>query len=780
MGKVSTYYNTTNPITQVVTSTDKAWTVNASNNWVSAGKTRWAFASDYGCFVRDGIAFSLYFKLANGVEAGEVIPVLSNEVVTNDWAGTEITVCKNDEGQTAVPKTDRTYGCDFGALTVGAAPIPPVSNFVIVFTNDVHCDINASSTTFGYADVAAYEKALVAAGNEVILADAGDHVQGGLMGAMSKGEYIVDIMNYMGYDVAIPGNHEFDYGMDRFFELVNMANYPYVSANFMNYVNGVATTPVLDAYTMFEHQGVKYAVVGLSTPESITKSTPVYFQNAAGQYIYGFCQDTTGAGLVKAAQDAIDAAKAAGADYVVAVGHLGVDGASSPWMSTEIIPKLSGLCAFIDGHSHTQVEGQIVKDKDGKDVLLGQTGTKLATFGVLTFAEDGITMKLIKKADFTETDAATQAYIDGLQAEYQEAISKVVAHTDYLLTTKLAEGSRAVRKYETNLGDLCADAYRVVMGADIGFINGGGIRADIAVGDITLGDVITVHPFSNQACVVEVTGQQILDALEWASRGTEVEEIGGFLQVSGLTYEIHTYIAANVTKDASGVWAGAASATAKYRVQNVKVGGVALDLTKTYTLASHDYMLLNQGDGMGMFGRANVKVLTEPAMLDNQVLINYFYTMPATTEGDTTIHNVPAEYADPAGQGRIVLVRTYDTSALEAAIEYAEDFMYQEDANGNVVVDADGNPVPTETFAGLSAGLRAQWAAELAKAQALLAAAQAAEPGQIINVDTIDAEITTIYNLAKTGEANSYIVVFAGVAILAILGLALVLRRRYN
>ena len=291
---------------------------------------------------------------------------------------------------------------------------------------------------------------------------------------------------------------------------------------------------------MFEVKGVKVAFVGVCTPETFTKSTPTYFQDANGNYIYGFCEGNNGADLYKAVQKAIDAAKAAGADYVIGLGHLGIDEQSSPWMSKEVIANTTGFDAFIDGHSHSTFS-ETIKDKSGKEVVFEQTGTKLANVGKLTIKTDGTITHENVDLNTVEPDAEAAAYIQTITDKFDALQKQVVAKTSVELTINGADGKRAVRNAETNLGDLCADAYRILLGADIAFVNGGGVRDNIKVGDITYGDIIKVHPFGNEACLVEVTGQQIKDALELGSAAYPGES-GGFLQVSGLTYTINADI----------------------------------------------------------------------------------------------------------------------------------------------------------------------------------------------------------------------------------------------
>jgi len=513
-------------------------------------------------------------------------------------------------------------------------------DLAILYTNDVHCAVDSG---IGYAGVAALKQQLIDDGCYVALVDAGDAVQGDAIGTLSKGAYIIDIMNEVGYDVMTPGNHEFDYGMDRFFELRDMADFPIVSANFVDLATGEA---VLEPYAMLTYNGINVAFVGVSTPMTISTSTPAYFQDADGNFIYGFSQANGADAFYAVIQAAVDDAIAAGADYVIALSHLGIDASTSPYTSSELIENTNGIDIVIDGHSHSTIECERVKNKDGTRVLLTQTGTKLESVGMAYITMDGsISTGLI--SDYSEKDADTEAYIAQIQSQFEELLNEVVATTDVDLVIYepgTDPAVRIVRNSETNLGDLCADAYRYISGADVAFVNGGGVRTNIDMGDITYGEIIKVHPFGNELCMVEATGQEILDALEMGSRAVP-EESGGFLQVSGLTYEIHTYIESSVTLDENGMFV---SVDGEYRVKNVMIGGEAIDLTKTYTLACHDYLLKNAGDGYTMF--QDNTFLLDSIMIDNQVLINYIVDGLGGVVGE--------DYADPHGQGRIVAVET--------------------------------------------------------------------------------------------------------------------------
>lgn len=573
-------------------------------------------------------------------------------------------------------------------------------DIVVLYTNDVHCGIDEN---IGYAGLALYKKEMQAQTPYVTLIDGGDAIQGAPIGTLSDGGYLIDIMNKVGYDFAVPGNHEYDYGMPRFLELAGKLNGGFYSSNFMDLRTG---SPVFAPYKMFTYGDTKVAFVGATTPESFTKSTPSYFQDGNGNYIYGFCEDESGKKLYAQIQSSVDQAKVEGADYVVLVGHLGENGTTEQWTSDNVIKNTNGIDVLIDGHSHEEYN-KYVKNKDDKDVLLTQTGTKLKNIGKLTIKTDGTVASelvsqvpegvvtstyTIKKgdslsriakrelgsydryreiyeanknkiknpdvltvgtqlvipakssvtADGKAIDYDTDQFIKNIQAQYNETLKVVIGHSDVELTVNdPATGNRAVRSGETNLGDLSADAYRHVLGADIGLTNGGGIRASIKAGNITYNDTLTVFPFGNMGCVAEVTGQQIKDALEMASKNYP-KESGGFLQVSGLTYTINSQAASNVQLDEKGNFVKVNGA---YRVSDIKVGDEALDVNKTYTVASHNYMLKSGGDGMTMFKGS--KIIRDEVITDVDLLSSYIRNQLGGNVGEA--------YKNPAGQGRITI-----------------------------------------------------------------------------------------------------------------------------
>ena len=497
---------------------------------------------------------------------------------------------------------------------------------VILYTNDVHTYIDKA---LGYDNIAGLKKA-IARTNDVILVDAGDHIQGTAFGAMDKGKTIVDLMNAADYDLATLGNHEFDYTMEGCMNTIEWANFSYVSCNFYHEENGVRGENVLDAYKVFELGGRKVALIGITTPESFTKSTPAYFQDENGSYIYGISGGEDGSALYADVQAAIDAAKAE-ADVVIALGHLGIDPSSSPWTSKELIANTTGLDAFIDGHSHSTVEQEIVKDQAGSDVVLTQTGCYFGAIGMMRIAPDGtISTELITECEYS--DPAVKEIQDNWIDEINGRLGEVIGHTA-LTFDNYDETGRLVRKMETNTGDFTADALYYLFDSldydvDVAFMNGGGVRNRAITGDISYLSCKNIHTFGNVACLQTVTGQQILDALEWGARSTDAAECGGFLQVSGLKYKVDPTIPDTTQKDDKGVWTG--GPTGEYRVYDVEVfqdgEWVDLDLDAEYNLAGYNYTLRDLGDGFNMFNGA-VNVI-DYVMEDYMVLANYVKAFP--------------------------------------------------------------------------------------------------------------------------------------------------------
>ena len=526
-----------------------------------------------------------------------------------------------------------------------AAQTEQSAEIVILHTNDVHCGVDAGSPegTMGYANLAALKKELEAQTPYVALVDAGDAIQGEAIGTLSDGAYLVDIMNRVGYDYAAFGNHEFDYGMDQALALPEQAQAEYLACNFVDLRSGQT---VAKPYRIAQYGDRTVAYVGIATPETFTKSRPVFFQDEQGNYIYSFCEAEEGQQLYRAVQKAIDDAKAEGADFVIALGHLGTDPASAPFRSTDVIANTTGLDAFLDGHSHSVLNGEKVLDADGKEVLLSSAGSKLESIGKLTIAADGtLSAELI--SGYTEIDPETDAFVKEIQARYEELLAEVVGRSEVsLVINDPVTGQRIIRSRETNLGDLCADAYRLVLGADVAMVNGGGIRAEILPGDITNENLIAVHPYGNMMCVAEVTGQEILDILEMGAKDAP-QENGGFQHVSGMKYTIRTAIPSGVELDDKGMLV---RINGQRRVTDVQIlqkdGSYApLDPERVYTLASHNYMLKDGGAGVPFLNAS--RLVQDEVMTDNHLLITYVRDYLKGVVGE--------QYAEPYGQGRITI-----------------------------------------------------------------------------------------------------------------------------
>ena len=562
------------------------------------------------------------------------------------------------DGTAPAEETTETAGEETAAA---ADETGSAGGVTVLYTNDIHTYITKDLT---YSKVAAYKDSL----ENVLLVDAGDHIQGTAYGSMDKGATIAQLMNAAGYDLATLGNHEFDYGMDGCMAAIEAADFPYVSCNFYHEANGVAGENVLDSYKVFEVGGVKIAFIGITTPESFTKSTPSYFQDENGNYIYGIAGGTDGEALYTAVQNAIDAASAE-ADYVIALGHLGVDESSQPWTSREVIANTTGLDAFIDGHSHTTIPMEEVTDEGGNTVILTQTGSYLDAVGQMTIAADGtITTQLLTAENLAEVtpDAEVKAIEDAWVAELDEQLGQVIGYSQVTLDNYDAEGNRLVRKQETNTGDFAADALYYLfdemdLDVDVAVMNGGGVRNEAVTGEISYQTCKAIHTFGNVACLQTVTGQQLLDALEWGAKDVTADgsvENGGFLHVSGLRYTINTAIPSTVQQDDKGVWTG--GPTGAYRVTNVEVlnnetgAYEPLDLTAQYNLAGYNYTLRDLGDGFAMFDGA-VNVL-DYVSEDYMVLANYVESFPV--DEATGLPTIPADsqYAEVTGNGRITIV----------------------------------------------------------------------------------------------------------------------------
>ena len=481
---------------------------------------------------------------------------------------------------------------------------------VILYENDVHCAVE------GYSKLAAMKNELKSEYEYVGVVSSGDFVQGGTLGAVSKGEYIVELMNLVGYDAIAPGNHEFDYTISRLTELYELSETKYISCNFAKI--GEEKT-YFEPYTIVSYGDVDIAYIGIITPETITSARPSQFRNENGEIIYTFNESR----LYELVQESIDEATEDGADYVIALSHIGYDESGELNDVTDVIENTEGLDVVLDAHSHSVIEEKIVKDKSGDDVLLSSTGTGFENIGKLTIANGEFDTELVKTETYTKTDADVDAYIAEINESYAELGNRKIGESKVELITHNEEGVRLVRTAETNLGNLCSDALFFVTNADVSYVNGGGLRAPIKSGDMTFNDIYSVFPFNNRIVTAEITGQVLLDMLEM-SMISYPQEDGAFPHMSGITFSVNKSIPSSIKVDENGFFT---KVDGDYRVYDVKVldkesgNYKALELDKKYILAAADYYILNFGSGMSMFKDA--KVVESEGMLDVEVLERY-------------------------------------------------------------------------------------------------------------------------------------------------------------
>lgn len=589
------------------------------------------------------------------------------------------------------------------SIPVSAANAEKSNDIVILYTNDTHAYIDGP---LSFDTIGALKKNLEKQYRYVLLVDAGDHLQGTAFGSMDQGASVLQLMNKAGYDLATPGNHEFDYGMDIFLERAREAEFPYLSCNLYNQEDGVRGENLLESFQAYHFGKEIVAFIGITTPETIVKSTPAYFQDENGNFCYGISGGENGQALYDDVQFAVDAIRRAGATKVIAVGHLGDDPSSSPWTSEEVIAHVSGLDAFIDGHSHSEVSGQQILGADGEPVLLTQTGEYLNNVGIMVIdyetgeiqsdlivCED--ILKTVKNKDGTESSVVsghrlTSELYSGPEWVNDYTISFVknqwinkvnqklkqkIGESQVILDNYAEDGTRLVRKQETNTGDFAADALyylfdQMDMNVDAAIVNGGGIRNQAVTGTMTYKTCKDIHTFGNIACLQTVTGQQLLDALEWGARfaGSD-QECGGFLQVSGIRYQIDTDWPDSTQKDGNGMWIG--GPTGGYRVHDVAIydretaSWRALELQETYRLAGYNYTLRNSGDGYNMFSSA-VNVV-DYVMEDYMVLANYaqsFENKTVLASNSPLLDKYPGfgiDYGTVNGSGRIVNAPTDHT-----------------------------------------------------------------------------------------------------------------------
>ena len=595
------------------------------------------------------------------------------------------------------------------------------NDIVILYINDAHANIDRP---LSYDTIGAIKKQLEKEYRYVLLVDAGDHLQGTEFGSLDKGATIVQLMNKAGFDLAVPGNHDFDYGMDTFLKRTQEAEFPYLSCNFYHQSDGVRGERLLEPFHAYHFGKEIVAFIGITTPETILNAAPSHFQDDNGNFCYEISGCENGKALYDEVQNTVNAVRKAGATKVIAVGHLGDDPSSSPWTSEEVIENVSGLDAFIDGHSHSMIRQKQVLSANGTTTLLTQAGENLNKVGIMIIdyetgeiRSDLIDCNELQKT-VTNKDGSKTSQIVGYQlsselyggpdwpidytiaAQKNQWIKKVnlamkqkIGETNVVLENSSEDGKQLACMQETNTGDFAADAIyylfdQMDMDVDGAIVYGGGIRNEAIKGVMTYKTCMDIQPSSDAVCLQIITGQQLLDALEWgARRAGSGEECNGFLQVSGIRYQVDTQWPDSTQKSDDGfMWIG--GPTGGYRVHDVEIydkatdGWKPLDTQANYRIAGSDYILRNSGNGYTMFS-SGVNVI-DYVMRGYMVLANYVQAFEDNTvkaSNSPLLEKYPSfgiDYGAINGSGRIVFAEgkhdpmpseevTVPTEAIETA-----------------------------------------------------------------------------------------------------------------
>ena len=572
------------------------------------------------------------------------------------------------------------FGCLFPAFAFADAGMPGDAErvaAVILHTNDAHV---AFEDNIGYDGLALYKKELEAVYDHVLLIDAGDAIQGGPIGAISKGAEIIRMMNRLGYDLAVPGNHEFDFGLEALDDCAEALNCGYTCANFC--VTGVE--PVFQPWRILEAGDLKIGFVGAVTPDAYTKSTIKDILNEVGEPMYDFLADETGQRLCVGLQKAIDEARQAGADYVILVSHLGNGDDMTPRFRCDaVVGKLTGLDLVIDGHSH-ETYNRTVTDGENRQVPIAQTGSNMKAIGQIKIYKDGRLEetlidtvpepanmpfeKVVRRNVERCVDPEMKAFLDEIVASYAPVMNRKVGEVSYDMIVRDADGFDVSRVEENGLCDFVADAYRTVGGTRAALVNAGAVRNNLKAGTVTYNDILNILPYSNDVVTASVTGQMLLDALEFGVSKLPAVS-GGFLQVSGITFRVNPELESSVVVDDKNQFVSVAG---EYRVSDVMVGQEPLDQKAEYTLTGTSF-LLNGGDGYAMFKEADILSMT--MLPDNEVVIKY---LEEYLDGV-----IPEDYRKAQGRILITPAAGEEAPAPAESEEQAQPFHYQHDPRLN-------------------------------------------------------------------------------------------------
>ena len=543
-------------------------------------------------------------------------------------------------------------------------------DIVIIHLNDVHCGLD---DYIGYDGFVLYRNELKKKYKNVISVDVGDNIQGGTLGAITNGEAIVKVLNKIDFDVNILGNHEFDYSVEKLQELQDKMTSKYICANFCTAKDN---KPIFDPYkiirvTLSDDSTKKIAFIGIVTPKTFSNTYLSSIKDSDRNPVYNFLSE--GDTLAEAVQKYIDEVKAKGADYVILLAHIGMK-SDDLFTSEGLVSKLTGVNAVLDGHTHA-VYNTNSKDKNGNNVYITQTGTKLEHIGQLIIKKDGtITTQNIDEVPEPEdqtgatmitrnnkdtwVDTEMNTFIENLWKEYEGELNIPVGTLSYdmIIKPNASEPSSSIicRFQECTLGNLCADSFKEVLVADLAMVNGGDIRVNLLKGNLTRKNLIDVVPFFSTVLLNQCSGQIILDALEM-SVSKLPNSFGGFLQVSGVNFDVDTSISSPVVTDSNGMFT---NVDGDRRVSNVKINGVALDINKDYKVSMSEY-LSKGGDGYSMFSQC--KLIDESIYAESDALIYYISSdlkgeVPSKyekKEGRINIDDIDEEFEEfvPKGTG---------------------------------------------------------------------------------------------------------------------------------
>ena len=565
----------------------------------------------------------------------------------------------------------------FAALAVLFSKGSDPKLVTILFTNDVNTHIdNPSGEGLRYSHVAWLKKRAAEEGGAVFLVDAGDYLQGTAYGVFDGGRRIVELMNAAGYDVATVGNHEFDYHVTNLLARASEARFPLVGCNFWRKdAPGAAPSEALAAYAVVTNRGVSVAFVGLTTPLAVVSEDQDKFRESSAsgrQWGLGGFPRSAAEEFYAAVQTAVDEARKWRPDYVVLVGHAGMDDDLAPFRSYDVISRTTGYDCFIDGHSHTENAMQTVPDGAGRSVVVAQAGCHLAAVGRMELSQDhGPCSRLVKSADGRDEVVAEME--ERLIRDLADELAAPLAELRFDMPARDEDGSWLVRSGPAGIGDLVTDAFLWYAnsrgdggGADVAIIQAGGIRDGFRAGTVTMKDVLSVSPFRDELLVAKLSGRALLDALEWGADVMSSTGDGRLLHVAGLRYVVATNLP-SAAIDCGGIWSGRRTDVSG-RVCDVetydRTEGVwrPLDPDREYCVAGTAFLLRGGGDGYAMLtNSAPVPVYSCGESGDRQIAgyLKSFTGRMITSENSPLYERGYAEalaYERPQGGGRIGFV----------------------------------------------------------------------------------------------------------------------------